>query len=86
MKTFVTWRNRISRLPRCSPALAEQGASSRLLVRPTSNLKNLEGLRAETATGDLRDPASLEKAMAGCGVVFHVAADYRLWVRDPDEM
>ena len=37
-------------------------------------------------TGDLRDPASLEKAMAGCEVVFHVAADYRLWVRDPAEM
>src|SRR6204780_2297119 len=66
--------------------LAGQGADLRLLVRPTSNLKNLEGLPAETATGDLRDPASLEKAMAGCEVVFHVAADYRLWVRDPAEM
>jgi dihydroflavonol-4-reductase len=58
----------------------------RLLVRPTSSLKNLEGLKAETATGDLRDAVSLEKAMAGCEVVFHVAADYRLWVRDPEEM
>src|SRR5229473_7009664 len=66
--------------------LAEQGADLRLLVRPTSNLKNLEGLQAETAIGDLRDSASLEKAMAGCDVVFHVAADYRLWVRDPAEM
>src|SRR6202140_2572856 len=71
--------------------LAEQGADLRLLVRATSNLKNLEGLKvgttkAETATGDLRDSASLEKAMAGCEVVFHVAADYRLWVRDPAEM
>ena len=66
--------------------LAEQGAQLRLLVRPMSNLKNLEGLKAETATGDLRDSASLEKAMAGCEVVFHVAADYRLWVRDPAEM
>jgi dihydroflavonol-4-reductase len=66
--------------------LTDQGADLRLLVRPTSNLKNLEGLPAETATGDLRDPASLEKAIAGCEVVFHVAADYRLWVRDPDEM
>jgi dihydroflavonol-4-reductase len=66
--------------------LAEQGADLRLLVRATSNLKNLEGLKAETATGDLRDATSLEKAMAGCEVVFHVAADYRLWVRDPDEM
>ncbi|MGB2603317.1 MAG: hopanoid-associated sugar epimerase [Candidatus Sulfotelmatobacter sp.] len=67
-------------------ALADQGADLRLLVRPTSNLKNLDGLRAETAVGDLRDPASLEKAMAGCEAVFHVAADYRLWLRDPAEM
>jgi dihydroflavonol-4-reductase len=66
--------------------LAEQGAQLRLLVRSTSNLKNLKGLNAETATGDLRDPASLEKAMQGCDTVFHVAADYRLWVRDPAEM
>src|ERR1700678_3489585 len=66
--------------------LSEQGANLRLLVRPTSNLKNLEGLKAETATGDLRDPASLEKAMSGCDTVFHVAADYRLWLRDPNEM
>ena len=66
--------------------LVEQGADLRLLVRSTSNLKNLEGLNAETATGDLRDPASLQKAMAGCETVFHVAADYRLWVRDPAEM
>jgi dihydroflavonol-4-reductase len=66
--------------------LASQGAELRLLVRPTSNLKNLEGLHAETATGDLRDSASLDKAISGCDTVFHVAADYRLWVRDPDEM
>jgi dihydroflavonol-4-reductase len=66
--------------------LAEGGADLRLLVRTTSNLKNLEGLKAETVTGDLRDSVSLEKAMAGCEVVFHVAADYRLWVRDPAEM
>src|SRR5580700_4167289 len=66
--------------------LADQGANLRLLVRSTSNLKNLEGLKAETATGDLRDAASLEKAMAGCDAVFHVAADYRLWLRDPAEM
>ena len=67
-------------------ALAEQGANLRLLVRPNSNKKNLEDLNADLVTGDLRDPASLEKGAAGCDVVFHVAADYRLWVRDPDEM
>jgi dihydroflavonol-4-reductase len=43
-------------------------------------------LKAETAIGDLRDSASLDKAMTGCDAVFHVAADYRLWVRDPAEM
>jgi dihydroflavonol-4-reductase len=66
--------------------LADQGANLRLLVRPTSNLKNIEGLNAETVSGDLRDAASLEKTMSGCDAVFHVAADYRLWVRDPGEM
>jgi dihydroflavonol-4-reductase len=66
--------------------LADQGADLRLLVRSTSNLKNLTGLKAETATGDLRDAVSLEKAISGCDTVFHVAADYRLWVRDPNEM
>jgi dihydroflavonol-4-reductase len=66
--------------------LAAQGAELRLLVRPTSNLRNLEGFKSETAVGDLRDPASIEKAMSGCDTVFHVAADYRLWVLDPEEM
>ena len=67
-------------------ALSDQGADLRLLVRANSNLKNVEDIKAELVTGDLRDPASLEKGIDGCEVVFHVAADYRLWVRDPDEM
>jgi dihydroflavonol-4-reductase len=67
-------------------ALLEQGADLRLLVRQSSNLKNIEHLRADRVTGDLRDPASIEKAMSGCDVAFHVAADYRFWVRDPGEM
>jgi dihydroflavonol-4-reductase len=66
--------------------LAQQGANLRLLVRPSSDLRNLQGLNAETATGDLRDAASLDRVMAGCDTVFHVAADYRLWVRDPEQM
>jgi dihydroflavonol-4-reductase len=66
--------------------LAEQGAELRLLVRPTSDLRNLEGLNADRVIGDLRDPASLEKVLSGCNALFHVAADYRLWVRDPEEM
>jgi dihydroflavonol-4-reductase len=67
-------------------ALAAQGADLRLLVRPNSNTKNIDDLNAERVVGDLRDPASLEKGIGGCDAVFHVAADYRLWVRDPEEM
>jgi len=67
-------------------ALTDQGADLRLLIRAGSNTSNIAELRAELVTGDLREPASLEKAIAGCDAVFHVAADYRLWVRDPEEM
>jgi dihydroflavonol-4-reductase len=67
-------------------ALAAHGAELRLLVRPTSRTENIADLQAETAVGDLREPESLKRAMAGCEFVFHVAADYRLWVRDPEQM
>ena len=67
-------------------ALADQGADLRLLVRPSSNPRNIESLRADRVSGDLRDPSSLEKAISGCDAIFHVAADYRLWIRDPDQM
>ncbi len=58
----------------------------RLLVRSSSDLRNIQDLKADRVTGDLRDAKSLKLAVAGCEVVFHVAADYRLWVRDPEEM
>ena len=85
MKAFVTGATGFlgSHVAR---VLAEQGAELRLLVRPASDLRNVDGLNADLVVGDLRDPASMEKALAGCEVVFHVAADYRLWVRDPGEM
>lgn len=67
-------------------ALAAQGADLRLLVRTNSNTKNIDDLKVDRVIGDLRDAPSLEKRIAGCDVVFHVAADYRLWVRDPEEM
>ena len=67
-------------------ALAEQGADLRLLIRRTSNTGNIADLKADLVTGDLRNPTSFESALAGCDAVFHVAADYRLWVRDPEEM
>lgn len=66
--------------------LAEQRAQLRLLVRPSSDLRNIADLNAERVEGDLRDPASIEKALAGCDALFHVAADYRLWVQDPQQM
>src|SRR5512146_2357628 len=62
--------------------LAAAGAKLRLLARSTSSTKNLEGLDAEVVTGDLRDFSSYARAVRGCDVVFHVAADYRLWTRD----
>ena len=66
--------------------LAEQGADLRLLVRTGSDPKNIQELNADRVIGDLCDPESIDRAMAGCDVVFHVAADYRLWVRDPAQM
>jgi dihydroflavonol-4-reductase len=66
--------------------LEEKGADLRLLVRAGSNTSNLEGLKAERALGELRDADSIRHAMSGCDTVFHVAADYRLWVRNPQEM
>jgi dihydroflavonol-4-reductase len=67
-------------------ALAAEGADLRLLVRKTSNLKNLEGIRAETHVGDLGEPDSLKLALEDCDAVMHVAADYRLWIPNPESM
>lgn len=67
-------------------ALAAQGAELRLLVRKSSNLAHLEGVAGETHLGDLDRPESLAPALAGCDAVVHVAADYRLWIRDPQAM
>jgi dihydroflavonol-4-reductase len=58
----------------------------RAFVRTGSDRRNLEGLAVETAVGDLTDRASLAAAVEGCTAVFHVAADYRLWVADPKPM
>jgi dihydroflavonol-4-reductase len=67
-------------------AYAAFGAELRLLTRKTSNLAGLEGIAAETVVGDLRAPEGLRTALTGCDALVHVAADYRLWVRDPNEM
>jgi dihydroflavonol-4-reductase len=67
-------------------AAARAGGTLRLLVRPASRTANIDGLDGERVVGDLREPAFLQKAMSGCEAVFHVAADYRFWCRDPEEM
>jgi dihydroflavonol-4-reductase len=67
-------------------ALASEGAELRMLVRKSSNLSNLEGIAGETHLGDLALPESLRSAIAGCDAVVHVAADYRLWIPDPQAM
>lgn len=66
--------------------LVARGESVRVLARTSSNRAALEGLGAEVAEGDLRDAASLDRAVAGAQKVFHVAADYRLWAKNTDEI
>lgn len=63
--------------------LQAAGYEVRVLVRPSSDRRNLAGLDVEVCTGDLTDPASLLRAARGCRALFHTAADYRLWTRDP---
>ena len=66
--------------------LIDAGHQVRALARADSDRRNLDGLELDVVTGDLRDPASLARAVAGCSALFHVAADYRLWAPDPDEL
>jgi len=69
-------------------ALIGRGVSVRALVRSTSNRRNLSDLGdgMEIAVGSLEDPESLRAALTGCRALFHVAADYRIWVPDPEAM
>jgi len=64
-------------------ALLDAGTSVRVLVRPGSDLQNLQGLCVESVQGDLCDPTSLRAALTGCQQLYHVAAHYALWARDP---
>ena len=63
--------------------LLQRGDSVRALVRSGSGVSEL---KLDVVTGDLRDAASIERAMQGCSAVFHVAADYRLWAKNPAEL
>jgi hopanoid-associated sugar epimerase len=67
-------------------ALAANGERLRVLARPASDRRNLEGVACEIAEGDMTDPASVGRAMAGVRQLYHVAADYRLWAKDPREL
>jgi dihydroflavonol-4-reductase len=67
-------------------AYAAEGAELRLLTRATSKLAGIEGIAGDFVVGDLREPEKLRTALRGCDALVHVAADYRLWVRDPKEM
>jgi dihydroflavonol-4-reductase len=66
--------------------LIQAGHDVRALLRPNSDRRNLDGLPVEIVRGDLTEPESLDAALAGCDALFHVAADYRLWVPRPEEM
>jgi dihydroflavonol-4-reductase len=67
-------------------ALLQRGRRVRVLARPNSNRRNLAGLSVELVEGRMEDPNSLVRAVAGCRYVYHVAADYRIWVPDPGPM
>lgn len=64
----------------------ERGLDVRVVIRKTSSRQNLEGLDAEVVFGDMRDEASMRAAMKGARYLMHVAADYRIWARDPGEI
>ncbi|MDR3508671.1 MAG: NAD-dependent epimerase/dehydratase family protein [Caulobacteraceae bacterium] len=66
--------------------LNARGLPVRVLARPTSPRGNLEGLDCEVVVGDMTDPASMNQALAGVRYLFHVAADYRLWAPNPDDI
>lgn len=63
--------------------LLARGDKVRALVRDTTRVREFDG---EIVVGDLRDPVSLDRALTGCAVVYHIAADYRLWAKDPSEL
>jgi len=66
--------------------LADAGHDVRALVRPSSDIRNLENIPVDVVQGDLTDSDSVGRAVDGCEFLFHVAADYRLWVPDPESM
>ncbi len=66
--------------------LVAEGHRVRVLARPASSLRALEGCAVEVVRGNILDPVSVAGAIQGCAQIFHVAADYRLWAKDPAEI
>ena len=85
MKTFVTGSTGFIGASIVRELLKE-GREVRVLVRSGSDTSNLSGLDLEFWKGDLLDHESLRQGLKGCDILYHVAADYRLWTRTPDEM
>ncbi len=85
MKSLVTGANGFlgSAVVRC---LIRAGHQVRVMVRPDSDRQNLDGLNIQEVHGDLTQADSFAPALQGCDILFHVAADYRLWVPDPNRM
>ena len=85
MKTFVTGATGFigASIVR---ELLKSGREVRVLVRPASNRANLKGLDVELWEGELLDPSGLRQGLKGCDVLYHAAADYRLWTRTPEDM
>jgi dihydroflavonol-4-reductase len=85
MKTLVTGANGFlgSAIMR---RLLKAGHDVKVLIRAQSDRRNLKNLPVEICEGDLRDTASIKRAVNGCDNLFHVAADYRLWIPDPEVM
>jgi dihydroflavonol-4-reductase len=69
-----------------SRLLVAEAHRVRILARPASSLRAIEGCAVDLLRGDLLEPAYIADAIRGCAQVFHVAADYRLWARDPGEI
>ncbi|HEX3754578.1 MAG TPA: hopanoid-associated sugar epimerase [Rhizomicrobium sp.] len=67
-------------------ALVARGLKVKVLMRPNAARANIEGLDVEPVTGDMRDEAAMTAALEGVRYLFHVAADYRLWARDPSDI
>lgn len=64
-------------------ALVDRGIDVRVLARAGADLQNIQNLAVERVEGDLRDPVSLRRSLTGCGQLYHVAAHYALWAKDP---